>query len=926
MQSVDDVCQLPADIPGQSLSRFLRMHRKLFVVLAILLFGLFIFILRDVAAAIPSIFRGEAVINSDELVPFFDFRTQFLDQALGKFSPLTNQYELRVRYSILTSWMRYYPVLPIALIVVPAVSCLMLTIALSYFFHQKALAYSSGSIIRYSALSSTLFVLILLYSKVTHFYTLIIGFTLFVCSALLLIEALFFCERHPWKILFLSSVLAIINPAVHYVILYLMVCCILVPLYFVCWSFPTISIFAWKARAARACIFLCFTLIFVVIPYGLYTKYFLLSQIQDLAEKVPVNYYLIRNASVPILHQLAFDISSITDNFLHGEYILKNPRFSNILYFLVLLIVVLPTTAFSSQRKTRRYVAVIFCMLIISVWCSLGYAGSEHTPTFHRSLGFIAHYFTRNSSTLFTFVLSILSEFIHVLRFPHRFQFLTFFSALCILPLSLAWLEKRAMEKLHLKQNWQQTLFSFCTIPLFFLPLLSNWDLRYAFFSGDLGGVLHPYPLVRLREVKNLLDSLPTGRTIVIPPSEASNRIVDVNGVLHKFIDKFYIYYLNKPSVYYGLDASIGNKIDFFLFYRSLQYGEYWWLTVLREKGIRYVVINKEISASSIAGVRNFMDIESTTLASLRRSGSYMRKNFENEGFVLYELVDRKETAVRPLYFDVPWDTFICYQQASPQLTSTHDVLYNPKSLDSYLVRGTIDVLATDKKKASIDLFVKSHTGALSNPSTSLDAFDANIVPSTLYSGNIMSLWSLFRPTRYNLMKILMPGIFDTLTGYFVGMPGSTSTNFSVSVSTAGTYDVYLRAIPTINHLLLSEGGQTLERSLTVHDSETQYFRRGDLYNETRKPIFSSQLSSAQLEKRIWKDIVPVSYQFNYVPMGQLVLGQGKHTLTLMKLDENPFVIEGLLLMPSGQAALLEHSSVMNFLSPQEYQSLIYDD
>ncbi len=75
-------------------------------------------IFRDVLTAIPSVLRGQAVIAGDELVPFFNVHTQLLDQAAGEFNELVNGYEFRVRYAFLTTWLRYYKVLPFAILIV----------------------------------------------------------------------------------------------------------------------------------------------------------------------------------------------------------------------------------------------------------------------------------------------------------------------------------------------------------------------------------------------------------------------------------------------------------------------------------------------------------------------------------------------------------------------------------------------------------------------------------------------------------------------------------------------------------------------------------------------------------------------------------------------------------------------------------------
>ena len=50
--------------------------------------------------------RGEMVVTGDELVPFFNPHSQFLDQVKGGFNDLTHGLEFRVRYSFLTTWVR----------------------------------------------------------------------------------------------------------------------------------------------------------------------------------------------------------------------------------------------------------------------------------------------------------------------------------------------------------------------------------------------------------------------------------------------------------------------------------------------------------------------------------------------------------------------------------------------------------------------------------------------------------------------------------------------------------------------------------------------------------------------------------------------------------------------------------------------------
>ena len=56
----------------------------------VIYFSLSFFTFRHVIANIPLVLSGEAVINGDELVPFFNPDSQLIDQAAGKFNQLTN--------------------------------------------------------------------------------------------------------------------------------------------------------------------------------------------------------------------------------------------------------------------------------------------------------------------------------------------------------------------------------------------------------------------------------------------------------------------------------------------------------------------------------------------------------------------------------------------------------------------------------------------------------------------------------------------------------------------------------------------------------------------------------------------------------------------------------------------------------------------
>ena len=89
------------------------------------------------------------------------------------------------------------------------------------------------------------------------------------------------------------------------------------------------------------------------------------------------------------------------------------------------------------------------------------------------------------------------------------------------------------------------------------------------------------------QEVKEVLLKQPPGKVVVLPPTETAKVIMDINGVEHKFIDKFHLYYLDLPGYYYGLTGDSDNKFEFFLLLRALYYQQDWWINIARDLPIQ---------------------------------------------------------------------------------------------------------------------------------------------------------------------------------------------------------------------------------------------------------------------------------------------------------------------------------------------------
>src|SRR5687768_11307652 len=111
-----------AQSESSTYKRFLLISFLVFLVLHIVIF-------RSVIFNIIDIWSGDKIVAAEELIPIFDFKSQYLDQLREGYSPLTDNYELRIRYSALTTWVRHHNILPVALVVMNALSAWVLSIA-----------------------------------------------------------------------------------------------------------------------------------------------------------------------------------------------------------------------------------------------------------------------------------------------------------------------------------------------------------------------------------------------------------------------------------------------------------------------------------------------------------------------------------------------------------------------------------------------------------------------------------------------------------------------------------------------------------------------------------------------------------------------------------------------------------------------------
>lgn len=923
---------------------------RLVLVIAVLFFGIYAFMFRDIIFNLPQLMSGEVVINGDELVPFFNPHSQFLDQVKGEFNDLTNGYEFRVRYSVLTTWVRYYKVLPFALLTVIPAMALLTYLSVAGFLSSVLPGISRRAAFRVTPWPILFIFLIMTYAKVTHFYTLVFGFALFVIAIVAMGYGMVFAKRWPYLYMAAGCLVTTINPAVHYLVLFaLFMGLLLVGVVFIeliefartyglkrwlrpstwrelwgrrgelprplvrsglrwAWANRTRILHAPLVKSSAAFVLLG---VLTIAPYGIFVKFFVLNGITNLSETVPVNYYFVEDASVPFLHLMSFDLAGISDKLMTGNYLAPHPRITNIVYTVAMFLPLFNgriRRSLLGTKERRSFFIVAYGIMLFSMWASLGYSGPSYLPTFHRTIAFITNVANSTQTTIGDLVVKLAGTIIQVLRFPHRFQLMVLAMASILLPMAMIYIEAWYREKIMASRyaTYRRRLHPFFVI-LFFLPMMVNWEYYETFTSGNFGGFLQPYPVGPLKEVKDFLKELPEGKVIVLPPTESAKTIVDIDGNEHKFIDKFHIYYLDLPSFYYGLTGDARNKQEFFLMLRAMQYGQEWWVNIARDNFVRYIVVNKELQANSDGGAEYLKEMEKKLIPLLDASDEYTRKIFENESYSVYEFIDLPAAQRIPLYIDTDWNSFIKLLNSDPGLTRYYDLRYSMVvgDLEDY---DNLTVVTADEQNTAIDLYLKSHPTQSFAPASTTFPFNPAIVPSSHYFSPVFRLFQFFSDSKWNRLNIITPGLYGSATGSFIGVPKATTFRIDVKIPEDGTYRLLMSGVSTANDVTVTAKGTDYVRKLAMSpaDSQVVFFSDDEVFTNHRTPIDMSTYSIKEMEELVPGQIVPVNYRFRWIDMGTIEAKAGTYKLYFDKTDNNPLLVENVLVMPEAEYQTLQ--------------------
>jgi hypothetical protein len=857
--------------------RFAWLHShpgRIYLIVAALLLLFHIVIFRDVIAAIPDVLRGDASIVREELVPFFDFSTQFWGEGT---SALTSSEEVRVNYSFWTAWVRHDKILPFALVLLNTLSAFILF----YAFHRLGRYIYKHSLFGIiAALLATLLIhTILLYSKIAHFYVLIIGFSMFALSLSLLFEQLFFKIRLSMKNVLSVSALTLFNPAIHYHVIFYVVALLIIIIHSALVLVLNRKAY-WKYfwRGAR---YFGLLVLLSLVPYIIFIFATSGSSITGVSTQIPVNYWMIYYSSLALPFVFSLDTAGHIDLIRYGNYLAPIPRFGSMVVIFLIGSIFVFKRWHDVHIVIKVFIITLFIVMLFAMWMTIGY--SENSPySFHDLFGSTAIFFSQLGG-IGEAIASLFGTFINVLRFPHRFQFIYFYVAGLLFMIALVWLRGVFMRR---RRMVTASLF---VILIALFPLYANNDYRTALTSGDLASFAAPYYIPQdLKDIKQQLADQENTKLFILPTLESGRELVQ-DDKTYSFLDKYLIYYTDKPTYYYGAGANTENKLISYLVYRAIAYDEPWWEDVLADTlGITNLLVPVQ-SKQRAQGMEYLPGIDEKIRSSLAKSTRY-EKTSGGEDFELFSLKTPRDVSFS-LLIDTRWQTAL-------DRLGARDIngyaSFFPLQMRSYLASSGGKKIMTDSvERTYYDLYAFKHAKQTSIPNPASLPFDPEYVASSNFTNNTLSLSILYaKDDEYNYLHENVPSLVNLQRPSFVGLTkGQSSLPLKIPAKENGKYRLLLHAASKQHTVHASIGGKDVELRKIKDDQ----VKTGDY----------------------------VDFSYFYV---DLELEAGIHTLALKNTTANAVLVDSALLMPAGDLPtdFTQPSSDKISITPTD-QQLIYD-
>ena len=884
----------------------------------VFIFGLVLnaFIFRDVLATYPEIFKGNALVGPEELVPITDFQTQFIDQQLNPFSELTGNYEFRVRYSLLTTWTRFYLALPLlGLVGLNAVSLTIIYAAiyrvLNFFFKapdkqndKHKLAAHKTFLITSSLIAALIPYFVLLYAKITHFYTLIFGFSLFALASSILITILLNyhgqTRNQRNRLVLFVILLTVFNPATHYVILTIFIGAILFTFSF---FFNIINLIKdrskWKTELYRSLYLLSAIILSAAFYLAYYFSYVTTFNKFSVSEYVFITNNLIQNASSSFTQITSLQTGSILDFYHYSDYQIDPPvsRLFNLFYSLTIPAIFIFSLFQFKKPKGKTQIAVSALLFIIGIIAIFFAFGFNNQYSAHSLTAQILPYLNDHPNFISNLLIQVISTFFLVLRFPHRFLFIYEL----VVGFSFGIFIMILLNFFNSKFKFYKTIFRHTILILtgiiLLLPFFYGEKVSTTLLSGNYDGFLNSYTIPQdLKDIKNYINKNGGGKLAILPSTEIPGRLtLDGNNSSTKLIDKFFIYYLDYPSEYYGLSGSLSYKNNYFLIYLSA-YNHQNWFNFLRNKDIEYILVNKkQIVRNQFNSLNNIEKTFADNANDLVNEG-IATKAVSGDNFDLIKINKNYVEEQTKLYLNSDWqktqDSFTNNDVEYPN-NSLYNISKDLCSENKFEVMGELE-------KTIEDINILCNKNILEYNSK-LTPFSNKVQSTNDFISNIFSMITTAQSSKenkYNTLNSINPGTYNSLSPeiLFIDKPEDTLT-YSFNVKDTSSYNIDARV-----------------RSANSKIEFTIYNSSGDIKYQAKQTL---QDDANFVNSN--GDIVLNNFKY-YNLAENINFEKGNYLVKLSKIDDSAIGVDTLTFTTAGQLDSVKNQYTITQTDTDIYQ------
>ncbi len=182
-------------------------------------------------------------------------------------------------------------------------------------------------------------------------------------------------------------------------------------------------------------------------------------------------------------------------------------------------------------------------------------------------------------------------------------------------------------------------------------------------------------------------------------------------------------------------------------------------------------------------------------------------------------------------------------------------------------------------------------------------------------------LFQFFSDSKWNRLNLITPGLYGTIKGSFIGVPVATRFRIAAKVPAPGKYHVLLRGTATANQISVKGKTLGLNEQLTLQAAPgaVDFYDKRDVFASVRKPLDVGAYTIPELERLIPTDIVAVNNRYQYFDLGTVEAAKaGKHTFYFAKEDNNPLLVEGIVLIPETEYQKLGLPPNVKLLDPEK--------